>query len=348
MISIQRFAFIFFAAVLFLAGCNQSSNPNQRQLLIYTPHGKDLLQEFARRYEAANPGVKVNFLDMGSREILERVRAERNRPQADLWWGASNMSFQDAADEGLLAPYKPTWADKVAADSHDKNDLWYGQYETPEVIAFNSEVLNEQTAPQDWDDVLDPKWKDKILIRNPIPSDSMRVIFGAMVYKELAMKTDNPDGGNKWLQRLDANVKEYTSDSTVLMQKLARQEGILTLWNMPDVMIFKEQRKLPIGYVFPKSGTPVIIDGIAIVKGAPHEEEARKFYEFVTSPENLIYAAEKFYRLPVSRSDLDRSKLPAWMQTDVKRMPIDWNLLRKESNNWMKNWDANIRGRNKS
>ena len=50
------------------------------------------------------PGYRVQFLDMGSREILERVRAERNRPQADLWWGAAHTTFQTAAEENLLAP----------------------------------------------------------------------------------------------------------------------------------------------------------------------------------------------------------------------------------------------------
>ena len=342
MLSTQKLFGLLLAFVCLSAACGTAETSKQRELLIYTPHGKDLLQDFAARYEAANPGVKVNFLDISSREVLERIRAEKNRPQADLWWGASQMTFQDAAEENLLAAYRPTWADKVLPESHDKNDFWYGTYETPEVIAFNSEVLNEQTAPQDWDEVLDEKWRDKILIRNPIPSDSMRVIFGAMILRQ-----SEPERGFDWLRKLDANVKEYTSDGTLLMQKIARQEGLITLWNMPDVIIFKEQRKMPVGYVFPLSGTPVVIDGIAIVKGAPHEEEARKFYEFVTTPENLLHTAQKFYRLPVTRADLDKSKLPAWMQTDIKRMNVDWNALRKNGNQWMQFWDTNIRGQNK-
>jgi iron(III) transport system substrate-binding protein len=343
MFSTQKRIILLLAIICLLTACGTSDSAARREILIYTPHGKDLLQDFAARYEAANPGVKVNFVDMGSREVLERIRAERNRPQADLWWGASQMTFQDAADEGLLAAYRPTWADKVPADSHDKNDFWYGTYETPEVIAFNSEVLNEQTAPQDWDEVLDKKWRDKILIRNPIPSDSMRVIFGAMI-----QRAGSPENGFEWLRKLDRNVKEYTADGTLLMQKMARQEGLISLWNMPDVLIFREQRKLPIGYVFPKSGTPVVIDGIAIVKGAPHEEEARKFYEFVTTQESLLHAAQSYYRLPVARTDLDKSKLPAWMQADIQRMNVDWNALRKNGNDWMRYWDNEIRGRNKN
>jgi iron(III) transport system substrate-binding protein len=328
-----------------LCSCNRSGRQASHKLLIYTPHGQDLLKDFIARYEAVHPEVKVEFLDMGSREILERVRAERNRPQADLWWGAAHTTFQTAADENLLAPYRPTWADQVAGSSRDSQDRWYGTYQTPEVIVYNSAVVKPEDAPRDWDDVLEPKWRDKILIRNPNPSDSMRAIFGAMIWR-FYKDSGTPDEGYDWLRRLDANVHEYTADGTLLMQKLVRREGVITLWNMPDVWIYKEQKGFPIGYVFPASGTPVIVDGIAVIRGTPNEEEARRFYEFVTTPESLTLAAKKYYRIPV-RTDIDRSQLPAWMNENVKEMPLDWDLLRRQSGEWLRYWDTEIRGRNK-
>src|SRR5713101_6650622 len=85
--------------------CGPARSKQERSLLIYTPHGRDLLHDFAARYRQASPDVNVQFLDMGSREILERVRTERNRPQADLWWGAAHTTFQTAAEENLLAAY---------------------------------------------------------------------------------------------------------------------------------------------------------------------------------------------------------------------------------------------------
>ncbi len=215
--------------------------------------------------------------------------------------------------------------------------------ETPQVIAYNSDAVSASEAPHDWDDVLDPKWRDKILIRNPNPSDTMRVIFGAMIsrfYKD----TGSSDKGYDWLRKLDANVHEYTADGTLLMQKLARREGLITLWDMPDVRLYKEQKNLPVAYTVPASGTPVITDGIAIIRGAQNEEEARRFYEFVTTPESLAYAAQKYYRIPV-RTDLDRSQLPPWMNEPFTRMPVDWDLLRKQGGDWLRYWDTEIRGR---
>jgi iron(III) transport system substrate-binding protein len=284
---------------------------------------------------------------MGSREILERLRAERNRPQADLWWGASHTTFQTAAEENLLTPYRPTWADSVPEESRDSEDRWFGTYETPEVIVYNSTAVSPDEAPKDWDDVLDPKWRNKVLIRNPNPSDTMRVIFGAQILR-FYNETHSFEDGYNWLRRLDANVKEYTADGTLLMEKLVRNEGSISLWNMPDVLLYRDQKGFQqLAYVTPASGTPVITDGIAIVRGAANEAEARRFYEFVTAPESLIYAARKYYRLP-ARTDLDRSQLPAWMQQPFKRVSLDWNLLRRESNNWIRYWDTEIKGRSQS
>lgn len=78
---------------------------------------------------------------------------------------------------------------------------------------------------------------------------------------------------------------------------LVRQEGLISLWDLPDVRLYQEQKKLPAAYNIPTSGTPVALDAIAIVRGAPHEEEAKRFYEFVTTPESLIHSGRNYYRL---------------------------------------------------
>ncbi len=340
-----RIALGFLIVVLVISfGCKQRS-ANQHSLLIYTPHGQDMLRDFIARYKQFHPEVDVQFLDMGSREVLERVRAERNRPQADLWWGAAHTTFQTAADENLLAPYRPSWADKVPENARDAHDQWYGTYETPEVIVYNRDAVSAADAPKDWDDVLDSKWRDKILIRNPNPSDSMRAIFGAIIWRSYK-DTGSPEKGYEWLRKLDANVHEYTADGTLLMQKLARREGLISLWDLPDVRLYQEQKNLPVAYNFPGSGTPVVIDGIAIVRGAPHEDDAKRFYEFVTTTESLIHSARSYYRIPL-RSDVDRRQLPEWMIVPFNRMSVDWDVLRRQGNEWLRYWNTDIRGRGK-
>src|ERR1041385_8723288 len=105
-------ALTILAAALFFS-CRPSAN-NPHRLLIYTPHGQDLLRDFVNQYKQKYPEADVQFLDMGSREILERVRVERNRPQGDLWWGAAHTTFQTAARSGSASRFRQPIQTKVS------------------------------------------------------------------------------------------------------------------------------------------------------------------------------------------------------------------------------------------
>ncbi len=338
----RRFAL---GAVLLVA-CGGGSG--KTILTVYSPHGKDLLQHYEQAFERTDSTVDVQWVDMGSQEVLDRLRAEAANPQADLWFGAPAEIFERAGKEGLLQPYRPTWASGVPDDARDPQDLWYGTYLTPEVIGYNSEAVSDAEAPRDWDEVLDPKWRDKIIIRDPIASGTMRAIFGAIIARELA-RTGSTRAGYDWLLRLDANTKEYTLNPTILYQKLGRQEGVITLYNMPDMATLQQRTKIPVKWVVPASGTPVLVEGIAIVKGTKRPEVAKRFYEFVTTEEALQRAAKDFLRIP-ARTDLPADSLPGWIR-DAKRtmktMPVDRQLLADSLDVWMRYWDANIRNRGK-
>jgi iron(III) transport system substrate-binding protein len=295
-------------------------------------------------FEKANPAIDVQWADMGSQEILDRLRAESVNPGADVWFGAPAEAFDRAAKEGLLEPYKPTWSDAVDPTSHDTKDLWYGTYLTPEVIAYNTDAVSAEEAPKDWDDVLDPKWRDKVLIRDPVASGTMRAIFGALIAREAA-RTGTVDSGYAWLRRLDANTREYVLNPTILYQKLGRREGVITLWDMPDIATLKERLKLPVAYVIPTSGTPLLVDAIAIVKGTEHRKEAELYYEFVTNKTSLIVSAVKYLRIP-TRKDIPDDSLPGWIRearTTIKPMQVDRALMSRSLDDWMKYWDAHIR-----
>lgn len=333
-------ALVAFAAMSALA----CSNDQRTTLIVYSPHGKDLLGYMETEFEKANPGIDVQWMDMGSQEVLDRVRAEKDNPQADVWFGAPAEAFDRAAKEVLLSPYIPTWSNAVSVQGRDSQDMWYGTYLTPEVIGYNTEAVTLADAPKDWDDVLDPKWKGKVLIRDPIASGTMRAIFGAIIARSVS-RTGSPEAGYEWLRKLDANTREYTLNPTILYQKLGRQEGVITLWDMPDIATLKQRLKIPVDYIIPSSGTPLLVDGIALVKGTKHPAEAKLFYEFVTTPVALKVAAERFLRIP-ARTDIAQSELPRWIQeanAKITPMPVDRKLMADSLNAWMKYWDAYIR-----
>ena len=99
------------AALALLGAC--SGGDGRTVLTVYSPHGKDLLEFYEKGFEASHPTVDVQWVDMGSQEVLDRLRAEKANPQADLWFGAPSEIFGRAAGEGLLDPYTPTWAQQV-------------------------------------------------------------------------------------------------------------------------------------------------------------------------------------------------------------------------------------------
>jgi iron(III) transport system substrate-binding protein len=329
-----------FVACLLISGCSEPGSV----LTIYSPHGRDQLDIFKEAFEAANPGAEVQWVDMGSQEVLDRIRSERANPQADVWYGGTEEIFGRAAAEGLLEPFRPGWAESVLPEARGPDDLYFGVYLTPAVITFNSDAVARDDAPQDWDDVLDPRWKGNVLVRDPMPSGTMRMIFQMIMYRGLEATGDTA-AGYEWLRRLDAQTKEYVLNPAILYQKLARQEGLVTLWNLPDVLRVQEQG-FPLDYIVPASGTPVSVDAIAVVSGAESRELAEAFIEFVGSVEGQLLAVRNAYRNP-TRIDLPADSLPDWLirvNEELRPMDLDWDLLEARGREWMRYWDTHIRG----
>jgi iron(III) transport system substrate-binding protein len=335
--------FLLLSLLTLAAACGGGGGGGQ-VVTVYSPHGREMLAAFEKQFEAANPGVDVQAVDMGSQEVYDRIRSERVNPQADVWWGAPSPLFEQAAVDSLLERFVPTWAGSLPAEAKSAAGLWHGNYLTPEVIAYNSDAISAAQAPRDWDDVLAPQWKGKVLIRDPMVSGTMRTIFGMMIERSLRATGDTAQGFD-WLRRLDGQTREYVLNPTILYQKLARQEGLVTLWDLPDIEIIKRQYAYPIDYVIPASGTPLLVDGVAVVRGAPNAELARRFVEFIGSNAALAPAARDFFRLP-ARSDFPADSLPPRLRqvlTQIHPEPMDWARLQQQGPTWMRHWDEHVR-----
>jgi iron(III) transport system substrate-binding protein len=316
----------FLALLALLASCSSGKTP----LVIYSPHGRDLLGLLEQRFEAENPDVDVRWLDMGSQDAYDRIRSERANPQADLWFGGPHFLFARAARESLLTA--------TAGDT-----VFVSVYRTPAVIAYNNQRVDSASAPHDWDDVLRPEWRDKVLIRDPLASGTMRSIFGMIIERSLRTTGDTAQG-MAWLRRLDAQTKEYVFNGTLLTEKIGRQEGLITLWDLPDLLLEIRSGR-PLAYRFPTSGSPVIDDAIAVVRGSERAELARRYAAWVRSPAIQILAAREALRLP-ARTDLPADSLPPWVrevEASLRPDPMDWSLLEQHGREWMQYWDRHVR-----
>lgn len=151
-----------------------------------------------------------------------------------------------------------------------------------------------------------------------------------------------------WLRRLDGQTRSYVLSPLLLTEKLGRQEGLVTLWDLPDVLIDRG-RGIQLGYRFPRSGTVVIDDAIGLVRGAKHAEAARRFVDWVGGDEALLIAIRQVFRLP-ARRDLPADSVPEWVaevERSMKEADMDWGLLAREGPGWMTYWKNHVQNTGK-
>jgi iron(III) transport system substrate-binding protein len=358
----RLFVFLIVALMLIMSACSNSTGgsnessgekennsggekaaENSGKLVIYTARDQTIVDQVVGMFNEKYPDIQVEVLTMGAQQVLERIRGEKSNPQADFWWGGTQSAFMTGADEDLLESFKPSFDASILPEHKDAEGRWYGEMLLPEVIMINSDMLSKEEAPQDWDDLLDSKWKDQIIIRGVLASGTMRTIYSAMIHEQGA---DNPEAGYEWLKKLDANTKEYAQDPTNLYLKLARQEGSISLWNLQDILLQKNEHNQPFDFVYPKSGAPILVDAVGLVKGAKNLENAKVFYEFLFDPETRATLAEDLYQIP-TRTDIDQDQMPEWFKDiELKSLDLDWSVMAEKEAEWMQHWDENIKGKN--
>jgi iron(III) transport system substrate-binding protein len=185
-----------------------------------------------------------------------------------------------------------------------------------------------------------------VVIRDPVASGSMRAIFGGILARSVA-RTGSTGAGWEWLRRLDGQTREYTFNPALMYERLRRGEALITLYNMPDIATLERRTGAPVAYVLPASGTPVLVDAIAVLRGARQPALARALLRVRDDPAALLHAADSLQRIP-ARTDLPRDRLPRWMaeaEAALRPFEADRRLLGDSLDTWMRYWDANVRNR---
>src|SRR5215471_6427351 len=330
--------------LLLVSACtrNVESSP---KLTIYTGRDKDEVAKVIDLFTQKFPQYKgrVNTIILGAQAALDRLRAEKSNPQAGFLWGGTLQGLQQAANEGLLAPSQPANANLIDASRKDPQGRWYAEMLLPEVIIYNHDLLKPDQAPKEWDDLITPAFKDKIVIRDVMASGTMRTIYSAMIYRQY-QETGSVDAGFEWLRKLDANTVVYTPTPDDMYLKLDRGVGTVTLWNLQDALIQPLKNKRPWSYVIPASGVPVLIDGVGIVNNPKMMQAATEFQNFLLEPHLQAQLAKDYYQIPAIQ--IPDSEKPEWLaKLDIREMKIDWNLLSEKQTEWMNYWSQNIKGK---
>ena len=288
----------------------------------------------------AYPEIGVEVINLSGAAALERLRAEKDAPKADLWCGASQDVLEAAAAEGLLQVFMPTWAEKVPKDFRSAEHYWYGQYLEPFVILFNSTKFNRDQVPTTFDALFEPEWHRKLALTHPRKSDVTALYFGAMV-----SSIENTGGtkidGYLWLTKMHDATGAYTGSSELMYKAVARGRTPIAITEMSTARHAINHGSLNLDVILPEA-TIVRVSGLAVIANARDTEAATIFYEFISRTAEIVEHANKHQTIP-ARTDIPPEYLLPWMCEQPTPLEVDWANCATQIETTMEYWENAMR-----
>jgi iron(III) transport system substrate-binding protein len=287
----------------------------------YTSLALPSSEKVAKLFEAAHPGVKVEVHRTGSQRILQRVMQElqANLKLVDVIHTSDAGHFVLLKDKKLLMPYTPAGVEKFPPGFKDKDGYYFGLRATVNVIAYNPKVVPAAEAPKTWKDLLDPKWKGKLVTAHPGYSGVIATHVLALVH----------------LHGWDY-FKQLAQNRLMLVQSAVDPAGVVASGERPvavdggDYTFYQTKKKgNPVELVYPKEGVPLVVSPTAIASFAPHPNAARLFTDFTFTREvqQVLADSEGLYTgHPDVKYPADKPKL-----SDLKLLTVTPEELEKRN-----------------
>lgn len=327
----RGFLLTLFLAALLLVGCaggdsssgetSGSGSGDIGQINFYSPETPDFTKEIAQAFEEKYGG-KVNVQYAGTNVLVNRMMAEIDNPQGDVWYGGGGiLPFENAANQGIIAPYLPEAAKDwdVVEDGikvKHEDDMYVGVEVFVLGFAYNTELVTEEEAPKTWDDLLDPKWKGKIQFSNPAASGTATLLVLSQMMER------GEEGGWEYFEKLLDQVNALPDSGSAPTTAVAMGEAHIGIGF--DFMTYEMQAKgETVDFIVPDK-TPILVNPVALVNNGPNPEGGKLLIDFMLSKEGQQILAD-WYHIPIHPEV--ESKTPLTLESVKEHamdLDIDW------------------------
>lgn len=324
----MRLTLLLFAAAL-AVGC---WTDKRRQVVVYSALDREFAEPVLKDFEREkNIRVLPKYDDESTKTVglTNAILQEANRPRCDVFWNNEILNTIRLQEKGLLEAYHSPEGDSFPSMYRAAAGTWHGFAARARILIVNTKVIGENERPTSIYDLTDAKWKGKIGIARPIAGTTATHV--ACLFAVL--------GGEKakeFFRNLKTNDVKILGGNKQVAQAAAAGQIAFGLTDTDDAMV-EIERASAVTIVYPdreasQLGTLFIPNTLAIIKGCPHPEQARKLIDYLLSPPT----EEKLAASPSAQIPLNpdaKAKPRVETPRTVKAMEVDFAEAAKS-------WDA--------
>ena len=293
----RRLIFLALCLIAALSALATAAFADSNKLTIYTAFPETEVIYYFNKF-TEETGIKIDYIRLSAGEMLTRVEAEKDNPQAALMFGGSTDNYIAAADRGLFEPYQSPELANTPAAYLDPTGTWNPIYVGCIAFACNSDWFKENgyEYPKTWADLLDEKYKGEIIMAHPATSGTAYTVLATLI------QLKGEEGCWEYMTELSKNISQFTKAGSAAPNAVALGEAAIALTFSHDAL-----QLTPEGYhielSFPEDGTGFEVGAVALIKNGPADEQenAKKFIDWICSVDGQgSYAENDSFRVPTN------------------------------------------------
>lgn len=278
------------------------------KILWYSSLSLPIAQELCNAYNAKNTGVECVLHRSGSGKLYNRWRneAKSNIYEADVLHTSNIGHFVSLRKAKAIIQYAPKGVDQYNAAFVEKDHYWTVLRASVYAPAYNTTKVSEADAPKTWKDLLDPKWKGKMVHAHPGYSGFVSVGLAGLIRTY----------GWEFVDEMAAakpRIVQSAVDSTTFV---VRGEALVAAGGALYNHFGAIKKGEPIKAFFPPEGVPFIASAQAIFVKAPHPNAAKVFSDWLFGLEaqqmlanHGLYSGHPGVKYPTGLTPLSEIKL---------------------------------------